>query len=124
MRSPALACFLLLGGCAASESETRSTTPAAGDGARLDSSAVEVGIERVRPILSSCVSPGHGFMGTTWTVHLTIRNDGHPIDVRVDSDGESPDPALVACLEGALTGATFQPFTGDPVSVTYPLSIH
>jgi hypothetical protein len=121
MRVIAIASVLLLAACAASEPESRSesTTPAGGSGT-LDNTAVDVGMERVRPIVTSCLGPGR--TGTTWNVRLTIRNDGHPTDVRVESETE--DPTIAACLEGAISGAVFPPFSGPPVTVTYPFYVH
>lgn len=79
-----------------------------------------MGMERVRPLVTSCFGPNRA--GTTWNVHLTIRNDGHPTDVRVE--GETEDPQVAACLEGAISGATFQPFAGPPITIDYPYSVH
>lgn len=122
MRLPVIACVLSLAGCAPSNQEQRSNPPASSGSAQpsLDSTAVDVGMERVRPVVSSCLGPSRA--GTTWNVHLTIRNDGHPTDVQVD--GDTQDPQVAACLEGAISGATFAPFTGPPVKIDYPFYIH
>ncbi len=121
MRSVIIACALSLAACAASEQErSPSTTPSASGQPGLDSSAIDVGMERVRPMVTSCLGPSRA--GTTWNVRLTIRNDGRPTDVR--AEGETEDPQVAACLEGAISGAMFRPFTGAPVTITYPFSVY
>lgn len=89
---------LALTGCAASHDEARSggETQGASSG-QLDQSAIDVAMERVRPIVSACVAGGR--RNETWNVRVTIGPDGHPSDVRVDN--EQPDPQMSACLEGA-----------------------
>ena len=107
-----------MAGCAASHDEARSgggATEGASAG-QLDQTAIDVAMERVRPIVSACVVGGR--RNETWNVRVTIGPDGHPTDVRVDN--EQPDPQMAACLEGAISGAVFPPFSGPPMTVSYP----
>jgi len=108
----------LLAACAAAHEDTRTSGGSAG--AQLDNASIDVGMERVRGQATACVAQGHG--GTDWIVRLTIRSDGHPSEVHVDS-AETPDPMVSTCLEGVISGAVFPPFSGPPMDVTYPYSV-
>lgn len=84
MRSCAITAVFLLTACAGSqrESPSESTTPPGNSGQpQLDSTALDVGMERIRPLVTSCLGPSR--TGTTWNVRLTIRNDGHPTTIRI-----------------------------------------
>ncbi|MGZ3405870.1 MAG: hypothetical protein ACXVDD_16685 [Polyangia bacterium] len=112
---------LLLIACGTTHESERSSnsagTPPSGS---LDRTAIDVAMERVRPLVSACVDPAR--RGETWNVDLTIRNDGRPTDVHVEGEQQG-DPTVAACLEGAVSGALFPPFAGGPVTIRYPYYI-
>ena len=112
----AVACAFL-SACASAQDESRTNGAA---GAQLDNASIDVGMERVRGMAAGCVAQGHG--GNDWIVRLTIRSDGHPSEVHVDST-ETPDPMVSTCLEDVITQAVFPPFSGPPMTVTYPYSV-
>jgi hypothetical protein len=121
-RSPWLALLVLLAACGTTQGSTR------GDGktgAQLDSSAIDVGLERVRGTIAACLRGGRGggFGGPSsgFTIHMTIRNDGHVGAVSVDAEGL--DPLVGQCLENAIATAEFPPFSGPPMVVAYPYSV-
>jgi hypothetical protein len=112
---------ILLAACAGSHEAQRSTTAAATPRPpELDNSAVENAMQRVRPMVSACVAGAHAH--ETWNVRLTVRGDGHVTEVHADS--EQPDPQVSACLEGAISAATFPQFNGPPATFTVPYMIY
>ena len=124
MPTPRIALFAVAGcalfaiACATTHDDARAG--GASGGAQLDNASIDVGMERVRGMAAACVAQGHG--GTDWIVRLTIRPDGHPTEVHVDST-ETPDPMVSSCLEGVIASAVFPPFSGPPMSVTYPYTV-
>lgn len=127
MRASPIALFAVAGcalfsiGCATTQDDARGAGGgSSGGGAQLDNASIDVGMERVRGMAAACVAQGHG--GIDWIVRLTIRPDGHPSEVHVDST-ETPDPMVSSCLENVIAQAVFPPFSGPPMSVTYPYSV-
>ena len=108
----------LFAGCATTGDAARSGS--ATPNAPLNDAAIELGLEHVRGAASRCV--GALREPVTWMVRLTIREDGHPSEVHVDS-ADLPDPTISMCLENVFTTAVFPTFSGPPMSTTYPFEL-
>jgi hypothetical protein len=120
MRALVTVSVLLAAACGAPQQSVRSSATPEGGGQQLDNSAIDVAMERVRPLVQSCMQQGR--LGQTWTVRLTILGDGRPCEVQ--AEGEQGDPTIAACLEGAVSSAQFPQFSGPPMTITYPLYVH
>jgi hypothetical protein len=118
VRMLALGCALFAA-CGTTSDASRSGSGSAAN-APLNDAAIELGLEHVRGAASRCV--GALREPVTWMVRLTIREDGHPSEVHVDS-ADLPDPMISMCLENVFTTAVFPTFTGPPMSTTYPFEL-
>jgi hypothetical protein len=84
---------------------------------QLDKAAIVAGMSRIAPRVRACFDQ-YRVIGV-WTATLTIVNSGQVSKVHV----AGPHLETANCIGNAVAGAIFPPFTGAPLTISYPYVI-